>query len=128
MSQVYEHNPGDHEDPAPGMTWMMGIIGMLILIVIYFGITAVYRDSQTFDDAEKYQAEAEKPAEAVKRAAMEQINTKDWHPVDNAEGVRENRWTIPIDRAMDLMAEQLRRDQSAALTSNTEEPALAAND
>jgi len=115
VSQTYEHNPGDHEDPAPGMTWMMGIIGILILVVIYFGIAAVYRDSDRLDDADKYQAEAELPVEAVERAAKQQIQTNTWMTVENAEGVKENRWTIPIDRSMELMAQQLRRDRSTSL-------------
>jgi len=97
------------------MTWMMGIIGILILVVIYFGIAAVYRDSDRLDDADKYQAEAELPVEAMERAAKQQIQTNTWMTVENAEGVKENRWTIPIDRSMELMAQQLRRDQSTSL-------------
>ncbi len=108
------------------MTWMMGIIGLLILVVIYFGITAVYRDSDRTDDSSKYQAEAELPVEAVERAAREQIQTNTWMTVDNAEGEAENRWTIPIDRSMDLMAEQLRRDQSASLKGDAS--TVASND
>lgn len=40
--EYYEHNPGDHEDPVSGPTWLMGLVGTILLVVIIFGLTALY--------------------------------------------------------------------------------------
>lgn len=42
MSDTFEHNPGDHEDPLSGPTWIVGFLGAVLLAVIILGITALY--------------------------------------------------------------------------------------
>lgn len=42
MSDNFEHNPGDHEDPLAGPTWIVGFLGAVLLIVIVLGITALF--------------------------------------------------------------------------------------
>ena len=42
MSEVFEHNPGDHEDPLTGPTWIIGFLGAVLLVVIMLGLTALY--------------------------------------------------------------------------------------
>ena len=42
MHEVYEHNPGDHEDPLPGPTWILGILGSGLLGVVVLGVTALF--------------------------------------------------------------------------------------
>ena len=38
MSDHAEHNPGDHEDPLPGPTWIVTFLGVVLLAVIILGI------------------------------------------------------------------------------------------
>jgi hypothetical protein len=41
MSEHHEHNPGDHEDPLAGPTWMIGFVGVVLLVVTVLGVAAV---------------------------------------------------------------------------------------
>ncbi len=42
MSDSYEHNINDHEDPLPGPTWIIGILGTVLLGVVVLGVTALF--------------------------------------------------------------------------------------
>ena len=42
MTDVFEHNVGDHEDPVAGPTWMIGFIGVVLLVVVVLGVASVY--------------------------------------------------------------------------------------
>jgi hypothetical protein len=42
MSEHHEHNPSDHEDPLTGPTWLIGVVGVVLMIVIVLGLTALY--------------------------------------------------------------------------------------
>lgn len=53
MSDAYEHNPGDHEDPLPGPTWLVSIIGVVLLVVIVFGLTSLYHGAERELDERK---------------------------------------------------------------------------
>lgn len=46
MSEHFEHNVGDHEDPVPSSTWLVGVLGAALLIIIVFGLTALYYNAQ----------------------------------------------------------------------------------
>ena len=41
MTDTYEHNPGDHEDPLPGPTITIGLIGIALLVVSVLGVTTL---------------------------------------------------------------------------------------
>ena len=42
MSEVFEHNPDDHDDPSAGPTWLMGGVGAILLVATVLGVTALY--------------------------------------------------------------------------------------
>jgi len=42
MTDYYEHNVDDHEDPAASSTWLLGFIGAVLLVVTMLGVTALY--------------------------------------------------------------------------------------
>ena len=44
MSDAYEHNPGDHEDPLAGPTWTLGITGIELFAVSVLGVAAIFYD------------------------------------------------------------------------------------
>jgi len=46
VSDVYEHNPGDHEDPQAGPTLLVGIVGTLMLVAILLALTAIYYNAK----------------------------------------------------------------------------------
>ncbi|MBT8486961.1 MAG: hypothetical protein HKO59_13640 [Phycisphaerales bacterium] len=53
MSDTFEHNPGDHEDPLAGPTWTVGIVGAVMLAVSVLGTAALYYDMRTQEEEEK---------------------------------------------------------------------------
>ena len=46
MTEAFEHNPGDHEDPVSGQTWLIGFLGALVLVAMMLGLTAIYYNAK----------------------------------------------------------------------------------
>ncbi len=103
MTEVFEHNPGDHDDPVSGQTWLIGFLGALVLVAMMLGLTAIY-----------YNAKAREINEVVVRPERQEVRqlrqeqesllagpprwvTRD----DGAETVE--ALIIPIERAMELV-------------------------
>ncbi len=42
MSEVYDHNPEEHDDPSAGPTWLTTVVGVLLLVATVLGVTALY--------------------------------------------------------------------------------------
>ena len=42
MTEVFDHNPDDHEDPRAGLTWLLGVIGTLTLVITMLAVWALY--------------------------------------------------------------------------------------
>jgi len=42
VTEGFEHNPGDHEDPRAGITWFIGSVGMMMLAVTMLAVWALY--------------------------------------------------------------------------------------
>ena len=42
MTDIQEHNTGDHEDPLPGPTWTVGVIGVVLLAVSVLAVAALF--------------------------------------------------------------------------------------
>jgi hypothetical protein len=110
MSDVFEHNPGDHEDPVAGPTWLIGFIGVVLLVVVFLGVTSIYFDAEKA--GEEYSALATVPLD-LERLNQEQQAMLDGPPrwiitrVDQQEVDRQ--LVIPIDEAMQKIAQEMRR-------------------
>lgn len=106
MSDNFEHNPGDHEDPLPGPTWIIGILGAVLLGVVILGVTALFfnADSRMVDDKvmtsaypEYQNLKAEQLAKIEGQPRIVQVNEND-RVIDTV--------VIPIDQAMAKIAER----------------------
>jgi hypothetical protein len=112
MTDVYEHNPADHEDPLPGPTWMIGFIGVVLLIVIVLGITALFHDAWQADEEVKV-VDAE-PVEmiALRRQQAAQLEAMRWEEREeiglDGQPTTVRALVIPIDRAMELIVQEYR--------------------
>lgn len=110
MSDVYEHNPSDHEDPLPGPTWMIGFIGAVLMVVIVLGITALYYSAKQEEVVVKV-VEAE-PVELVvlRRQQEEQLHVTRWEEREDVdpsgETVEVRSLVIPIEQAMEAVVEE----------------------
>jgi len=109
MSEHHEHNPSDHEDPVSGPTWLIGVIGVVLMIVIVLGLTALYYNAQAQVTNERVMTGEIRELQdlrAQQRAKLEGPRRR-----ETREFVGEEREVvvIPIDEAMQLAVEQYGR-------------------
>lgn len=114
MSDAYEHNPGDHEDPLPGPTWIIGILGTVLLGVVVLGVTALFfnADARMIERnvlANPYpELDALKAEQAARLAGPPRIVE-----VNENDRVIETV-VIPIEQAMEKIAQRARGASSSA--------------
>jgi hypothetical protein len=109
MSEQFEHNPNDHEDPVAGSTWLVGLVGTILLVVIILGVTALLYQVQDEEILEQVVKTA--PAELVELRAAQQRQLTDPPRYEERPGAAEGdapvrSLVIPIDRAMRLIAQE----------------------
>lgn len=114
MSEVYEHNPGDHEDPLTAPTWILGFLGAVLLTVIALGLTALFYNAQAQEERRKLierdplelehlQAEQRAQIIGAPHWVEEQVQVEG---SNTPQAVRS--LAIPIDRAMELVVNESR--------------------
>jgi hypothetical protein len=117
MMHQAEHNVGDHEDPVAGPTWMVSVIGVILLVVIFLGLTALYYNYANSEAATKVLDRAAADFEAVNAAQRARIHgearwqQRDAEIVDDAgtgDGPppMEDHLTIPIEQAMQAVVQE----------------------
>ncbi len=104
MTDHYEHNIDDHEDPAAGSTSLVGFIGTVLLVVTMLGVTALYYNVKATQVEEQViQPRPNGPWKARIRQERRLTASPRWEERDDGgEIVRE--LVIPIDRAMAIVA------------------------
>ena len=106
MTDHYEHNIDDYEDPAASSTSLVGFIGVVLLVVTMLGVTALYynvKASQEHDvvvgidrwDVEKLRIQQEGRLIAPAR----------WEERDEGGEVT-RELIIPLERAMKIVVEE----------------------
>lgn len=106
MSEHFEHNLGDHEDPVPGPTWLLGAIGTVLLLVILFGLIALFYNA--YNDAREAKVMTRKPWN-LEQYQMEQQRKLTGPPRTEVRffaGDDRELFIIPIDDAMRLVVEE----------------------
>ncbi len=107
MSDAFEHNPGDHEDPMSGPTWLIGFIGTIILIVIVLAVTALLKFTET--DAQEQLLVAPDLAELVEIRSRDTARLSGEPRVVeflDVQGNRSTRLVIPIEEAVQHVADE----------------------
>lgn len=107
MSEYFEHNPNDHEDPLTAPTWLLGIVGAILLVVIVLGLAALYYNTQSRLDEERLHT----PELQQLRTMRERQRAKLQGPPRSetreiAEDVEEEVFIIPIEDAMDQIVRE----------------------
>jgi len=104
MSDVYE-------DPLPGPTWIVGILGAVLLAVIVLGLTALFYNAQAKEDDKK--VVSKEPDEIIKlRAAQTEVltGTPRLREVSETDAQGQTRvvqsLAIPIDQAMQIIVNE----------------------
>ncbi len=101
MSEVFEHNPNDHEDPLAGPTWLVGLLGAVLLVVTVLGVIALYQNAQTAEDESKIVNSDVVEFETL--LADQQRRLEIPHQVVYEEEIAT---AIPIEHAMELVVEE----------------------
>ena len=116
MHESYEHNPGDHDDPLPGPTYILTILGAVLFCVVVLGVTALFFNADERMVLDKTQLATYPQFETLKAEQLAKIAG----PARKVE-VNENdkvveSVVIPIDVAMQKIAERAGQRSSAAAT------------
>jgi hypothetical protein len=111
MSEIYEHNQGDHEDPLSGPTWTVGVVGVILLVVICLGTAAIF---YSVFAAELDRKVINQPHLEYEQNRAENLERLDGPPryelrPDLPEG--EKALVIPIEQAMSAMAQEAQSGQ-----------------
>ncbi len=106
MTDRYEHNIDDHEDPAASSTSLVGFIGVVLLVVTMLGITALYYNvkEQRVDETV---VEPDRVDVQKVRIRQERLLHTPARWVERDEGGEVTReLAIPIERAMKIVVEE----------------------
>lgn len=114
MHESYEHNPGDHDDPLPGPTYILTILGAVLLCVVVLGVTALFFNADERMVLDKTQLATYPQFETLKAEQIAKLEG----PARKVE-VNENdkvveSVVIPIELAMQKIAERAAQRSSAA--------------
>jgi hypothetical protein len=114
MSEVYEHNPSDHEDPLTGPTWIVAFLGTVLLTVITLGLTALFYNAQAQEEEQKLILRDPMELGNLQAHQREQITgTPRWVEqqvvVEGSAPQLTRSLVIPIEQAMELVAAEQSR-------------------
>jgi hypothetical protein len=105
VSDAFEHNPGDHEDPLAGPTWLIGALGVLTLVIILMVLTAIYYNTKAEEVKENFITPVREDVVAMK-TRQEALLHEPAGWVERQEGGETVRaYVIPIERAMELVVQ-----------------------
>lgn len=109
MSEHFEHNTGDHEDPIPSSTWLVGVVGTVLLIVIVFGLTAMYYNAQLIEsDAKLVRTDPHDLTRYQQRQARYFVEEPTWMEREVIDQ-RVKALVIPMDEAIDQVIQEYGR-------------------
>lgn len=103
MTDVFEHNPGDHEDPLTGPSWYVGIVGVLILVAMLLGLTALYYNMVTEEEVEKVINSGREELEDLRREQSLYLTGPARWEERLVDGEVVIALIIPIEEAMELV-------------------------
>lgn len=117
MTEVFEHNPGDHEDPLTGPTWIIGFLGAVLLAVIVLGLTALVYNATSEEEKEKLILRDPDELNNLRNQQLAQITAAPrWRevmekPADSEVEQKTRALTIPIDLAMQAIVNEAGQGQ-----------------
>ncbi len=106
MTDHYEHNIDDHEDPAASSTSLVGFIGVVLLVVTMLGVTALYYNVKA-QRVEETVVEPDRVDVQKLRVRQERLLNAPARWVERDEGGEVTReLIIPLERAMKIVVEE----------------------
>lgn len=115
MSTHYEHNIQDHEDPAAGYTWMIGLIGTVLLVVTVLATVALYYNIKASEDKVARIEPDRKDVKLMRKKQLKVLTDRSrWVEREDESGEIIRHLVIPIDSAIQLVIEQHGGAQASA--------------
>ena len=107
MTDHHEHNIDDHEDPAASSTWLVGFIGVVLLVVTMLGVTALYYNVKAQRVEETVVAPDRVDVQKVRIQQEWRLTNPDarWEERDDGGEVT-RELIIPLERAMKIVVEE----------------------
>ncbi len=105
-NEPHTHVSGEAEDPTSGPTWVVGLAGAILTVVVVLGVTAIYYAAERAEAEHKVMSvrsqEAELRREADRAALMNEAYWEQW---TDADGVLagERTLVVPMDTARDIV-------------------------
>jgi hypothetical protein len=106
LTEVYEHNPEDHEDPTHGITWLVGLMGALLLVVIMLGLTALYYNVKAGEIQDHVISRQRDEVVELRRRQEALLAGPPRFIERDEQGRTVTAYIIPIEQAMESVVEQ----------------------
>ncbi|MHC4416164.1 MAG: hypothetical protein ACYS0G_12860 [Planctomycetota bacterium] len=114
MTEVYEHNPEDHDDPVATPTWLVGLFGAVALVVIILGLTALYYNAKAEAFREQVLSRDRLDVLELRRQQEALLGGPPRWVERDEQGETVEALVIPIERAMALVVEEANPGAAAA--------------
>lgn len=119
MSTHYEHNKQDHEDPSAEYTWMIGLIGTVLLVVTVLATVALYYNIKESEVKEAFIEPERIDVKELRDKQLKVLNDSSrWVEREDESGEIKRHLAIPIDRAFELVIEQHGSAQASAFDTH----------
>ncbi len=107
MTEVFEHNPSDHEDPRAGITWFIGAVGAMMLAVTMLAVWALYYNVKAVEvEAVVIIPIREDVVELQRRQEALLAGSPRWIQVVDEQGQPVRKYVIPVERAMEIIVQE----------------------
>lgn len=103
MTEVFEHNPDDHEDPASGPTSLMGLVGALLLVAILLGITALWYNVKAEEVHTQVVAQPRREVQDMRKSQLALLQREPQWVTRQGETGEVRALVVPIERAMEIV-------------------------
>ena len=112
MTEVFEHNPSDHEDPRAGITWFIGSVGAMMLTVTMLAVWALYYNVKADEvEATVVLPIREDVVELARRQEALLAGSPRWMDLVDAQGQPVRTYVIPVERAMQIVVQEANDDR-----------------
>ncbi len=107
MSTHYEHNIQDHEDPSAGYTWMIGLVGTVLLVVTILATVALYYNVQASQTKEAFTDRNRDDVDQLRNEQLKVLTDRSrWVEREDESGEIIRHLVIHIDRAIQLVIDE----------------------
>lgn len=122
MSEHASVIPGQLDDPEPGSTWFFSLAGIVILVALVVAASVMYFHVENREVDEKVVDPAYARLEATRAAWREQLGSYQGYAWTQPDGKSVRKVRIPVDRAMELVAQEGLPASSPAPASGAAKP------